>query len=113
MYIDKAHTALDIFRFAVFFPVETKDVEVCLVDYQDRKQTVTATSVGVKFEKACEKQMVTVCQPQPSYGAGSYHSVQHCKEVGQETCYNVPTLQPEQIQVEIVLPEPVEKCQTR
>jgi len=92
---------------------ETRDVEVCLVDYQDRKQTVTATSVGVKFEKACEKQMVTVCQPQPSYGAGSYHSVQHCKEVGQETCYNVPTLQPEQIQVEIVLPEPVEKCQTR
>merc|ERR1711874_106952 len=33
--------------------------------------------------------------------------------VGQETCYNVPTLQPEQIQVEIVLPEPVQKCQTR
>ena len=44
LYIDKAHTALDIFRVAVFFPVETKDVEVCLVDYQDRKQTVTATS---------------------------------------------------------------------
>ena len=34
----------------------------------------------MKFEKQCEKQMVTVCQPQPSYGP-SYHSVQHCKEV--------------------------------
>ena len=88
-------------------------MEVCLVEYEDKKQTVTATSVGVKFAKACEKQMVTVCQPQPSYGAASYHTVQHCKEVGQETCYNVPTLESEEIQVEIILPEPVQKCQTR
>jgi len=96
---------------------ETQIVEVCLIDFQDRKQSVTATTVEVKFAKACEKQMVTVCQPQPSYGSPntpySYHTVQHCKEVGQETCYNVPTLESKQIQVEITLPEPVQKCQTR
>ena len=92
---------------------ETQSVEVCLIEYQDKKQLVTATTVEVKFTKACEKQMVTVCQPQPSYGSPTYHTVQHCKEVGQETCYNVPTLESKQIQVEIILPEPVQKCETR
>ena len=96
---------------------ESQPVEVCLIEFQDRKQSVTATTVEVKFAKACEKQMVTVCQPQPSYGSPtspySYHSIQHCKEVGQETCYNIPTLESKQIQVEITLPEPVQKCQTR
>ena len=42
--------------------------------------TLTVNSPQVKFVKQCEKQMVTVCQPQPSYGP-SYHTVQHCKEV--------------------------------
>jgi len=98
---------------------ETQSVEVCLVEYEDKKQEVTATTVEVKFAKACEKQMVTVCQPQPqpSYGSPpspySYHTVQHCKEVGQETCYNIPRLESKEIQVEITLPEPVQKCQTR
>ena len=41
---------------------------------------VEAVSTQVKFSKECDKQMVTVCQPQPSYGP-SYHTVQHCKEV--------------------------------
>lgn len=96
---------------------ETQNAEVCLIEFKDRKQSVTATTVEVKFAKACEKQMVTVCQPQPSYGSPnapySYHTVQHCKEVGQETCYNVPTLESKQIQVEVTLPEPVQRCQTR
>lgn len=103
---------------------EKARVRVCLVEYKDKVQAVTATTVQVKFERACEKQMVTVCEPQPSYGppqpaygAGypdhSYHSVQHCKEVGQETCYNIPILETQEIQVEITLPEPVEKCENR
>ena len=96
---------------------ETQNAEVCLIEFKDRKQSVTATTVEVKFAKACEKQMVTVRQPQPSYGSPnapySYHTVQHCKEVGQETCYNVPTLESKQIQVEVTLPEPVQRCQTR
>ena len=35
-----------------------------------------------------------------------------CK-VGQETCFNVPTLEPNTVQVEITLPEPVQRCQRR
>ena len=34
-------------------------------------------------------------------------------QVGQETCYNVPRLEPRKVKVDITLPEPVEKCQTR
>ena len=34
-------------------------------------------------------------------------------QVGQETCYNVPRLEPRTVNVDITLPEPVEKCQTR
>ena len=42
---------------------------------------VEAVSTQVKFSKECDKQMVTVCQPQPAYSAGAYTTVQHCKEV--------------------------------
>ena len=42
---------------------------------------VEAVSTQVKFTKECDKQMVTVCQPQPAYSAGAYTTVQHCKEV--------------------------------
>ena len=87
-------------------------MEVCLVEYKDKKQEVTATTIEVKFGKECEKQMVTMCQPQPS-SPYSRHTVQHCQEVGQETCYNIPRLESKEIQVEITLPEPVQKCQTR
>ena len=49
-----------------------------------------------------------------------YVVVQSCQlvtievlQVGQETCYNVPRLEPSKVKVDITLPEPVEKCQTR
>jgi len=89
-----------------------EQAEICLIEYIEEKQAVAATTVEVKFEKQCEKQMVTVCQPQPSYGP-SYHSVQHCKEVGQETCYNLPSLEPRPVQVEISLPQPKQRCENR
>ena len=46
---------------------------------------VEAVSTQVKFSKECDKQMVTVCQPQPAYSAGAYTTVQHCKEVRAST----------------------------
>ena len=110
---DKGGKYQILFTLTPFVNPETQNVEVCIIEFQDKKQMVTATTVEVKFAKACEKQMVTVCQPQPSYGSPTYHTVQHCKEVGQETCYNVPTLEAKQIQVEIILPEPVQKCEKR
>ena len=95
-----------------WYHLESQTVRVCLVGYQDKKDLVEATTVEVKFSKACSKQMVTVCQPQPSHQYNQ-HTVQHCKEVAQETCYNVPNLEQKKINVEITLPEPVEKCETR
>ena len=37
----------------------------------------------------------------------------HLFKVGQETCYNVPRLEPSSVKVEITLPEPVQRCQKR
>ena len=48
---------------------------------------VEAVSTQVKFTKECDKQMVTVCQPQPAYSAGAYTTVQHCKEVRVSTLH--------------------------
>merc|ERR1719244_555030 len=71
--------------------IEEIDNEVCSYTYQPKTEATTAKTVEVSFNKECDTQMVTVCQPTPGYG---YHSYGHnyCKEVAQETCYNVPVL---------------------
>ena len=53
--------------------------------------------------------MVNVCLPTPGYG---YHSYGHkyCKEVAQETCYNIPVVTPVEPAVEIAYPEPIKAC---
>merc|ERR1711881_631334 len=57
----------------------------------------------------CDTQMVTVCQPTAGYG---YHAYGHnyCKEVAQETCYNVPVVTPVSPPVDVIYPEPVKAC---
>merc|ERR1712110_239725 len=64
------------------------DIEICVYEYAQKTEETTAKTVEVTFNKVCNVQMVTVCQPTPGYG---YHSYGHnyCKEVAQETCYNV------------------------
>merc|ERR1712080_449959 len=64
---------------------------VCTHSYQPKTEATTAKTVEVSFKKECENMMVTVCQPNAGYG---YHAYGHnyCKEVAQETCYNVPVL---------------------
>merc|ERR1712128_166678 len=71
--------------------IEEIDNEVCTYSYQPKTEATTAKTVEVSFEKQCDTQMVSICQPTPGYG---YHSYGHnyCKEVAQETCYNVPVL---------------------
>merc|ERR1712201_11413 len=58
--------------------IEEIDNEVCTYSYQPKTEATTAKTVGVSFEKQCDTQMVTVCQPTPGYG---YHSYGHnyCK----------------------------------
>ena len=72
---------VDITRTVCTASTAQQEVQICLVEYQPAVKQVEAITVEVKFGKECDKQMVTVCQPQPAYSAGTYHTVQHCKEV--------------------------------
>jgi len=89
--------------------VEVIPNEICVYSYQQKVVDTTAKTVEVPFEKKCDTQMVTVCQPTPGYG---YHSYGHnyCKEVAQETCYNVPIVTPVEPAVMVAFPEPIKSC---
>merc|ERR1711935_715248 len=89
--------------------IQEIDNEVCTYSYQPKTEATTAKTVEVSFKKECDTQMVTVCQPTPGYG---YHSYGHnyCKEVAQETCYNVPVLTVVEPAVNVVYPEPIKTC---
>jgi len=92
--------------------IEEIDNEVCTYSYQPKTEATTAKTVEVSFEKKCETQMVTVCQPQ-QYGYGHGHGGyghNYCKEVAQETCYNVPVVTVVEPPVEVVYPEPIKTC---
>merc|ERR1719483_828605 len=85
------------------------DKEICTYSYQQKSESTTAKTVKVPYKKECDTQMVTVCQPTPGYG---YHSYGHnyCKEVAQETCYNVPVVTAVEPAVEVAYPEPIKTC---
>lgn len=88
---------------------ETIDNEVCSYNYNKKYEEASGSTVEVSFKKESNVQMVTVCQP--SYGHG-YHSYghQYCKEVAQETSYNVPVVTPVDVPVRIGYPEPIKTC---
>ena len=89
--------------------VEVIDNEICVYSYSQKVVATTAKTVTVPFARECNTQMVTVCQPTPGYG---YHQYGHnyCKEVAQETCYNVPVVTEDIQDVEVAFPEPIEEC---
>ena len=73
--------------------------DVCVFDYQPKESMARATNLEVKFEKSCDKQMVTVCDPNYyHHGYEPFHSgygtafEAHCKEIRQEICFNAPTV---------------------
>jgi len=88
---------------------EEIDNEVCTYSHQPKTEATTAKTVEVSFNKECENMMVTVCQPNAGYG---YHAYGHnyCKEVAQETCYNVPVLTVVEPAVDVIYPEPIKTC---
>merc|ERR1711890_157012 len=98
--------------------VEVIDNEICVYSYSQKVVPTTAKTVTVPFARECNTQMVTVCQPTPGYG---YHQYGHnyCKEVAQETCYNVPVVTEDIQDVEVAVPEVMddieleEKCITQ
>merc|ERR1712111_248160 len=67
--------------------------------------------MGVTFEKQTDVQMVTVCQPGHGYGYGhSGYGHNYCKEVAQETAYNVPVVTPVDVPVIVKYPAPKKTC---
>merc|ERR1711931_135791 len=92
--------------------IEEIDNEVCTYSYQPKDEKTTAKTVEVSFNKECETQMVTVCQP-AQYGYGHGHGGyghNYCKEVAQETCYNVPVVTVVEPAVTVTYPEPIKTC---
>jgi len=89
--------------------VEVVENEICVYTYSQKTEATTAKTVTVPFARECNTQMVTVCQPTPGYG---YHQYGHnyCKEVAQETCYNVPVLTVVEPAVDVIYPEPIKTC---
>merc|ERR1711881_499394 len=89
--------------------VDVIDNEICVYSYSQKTEATTAKTVTVPYTRECDTQMVTVCQPTPGYG---YHAYGHnyCKEVAQETCYNVPVVTVSEPAVEVAYPEPVKSC---
>ena len=84
--------------------------EVCTYSYDQKEEGTTAKTVEVTFEKKTDVQMVTVCQPgHHGHGYGGYgHN--YCKEVAQETAYNVPVVTPIDVPVTVAYPKPVKTC---
>merc|ERR1739842_78090 len=59
------------------------------------------------FKKECETMMVTVCEPHHGY-CGYAHN--YCKEVAQETCYNLPVVTVVNPPITVTYPEPIKTC---
>jgi len=89
--------------------VDVIDNEICVYSYFQKTESTTAKTATVSYTRECDTQMVTVCQPTPGYG---YHAYGHnyCKEVAQETCYNVPVVTVSEPTVEVAYPEPIKSC---
>ncbi len=88
---------------------ETFDNEVCTYNYEKKYEDTTAKTVEVTFKRETNVQMVTVCQPHHGYGYHSYGH-QYCKEVAQETVYNVPVVTPVDVPVRVGYPEAAKTC---
>ena len=60
-------------------------MNVCTITYSPAPVQAEATLVEVTFKKECNKQMVTVCQPQSGYqshGYGGYNKGEKIKLKG-------------------------------
>ena len=90
--------------------IEVVPQEVCSYSSEQTTEDTTAKTVEVTFEKQTDVQMVTVCQPgHHGHGYGGYgHN--YCKEVAQETAYNVPVVTPVDVPVTVAYPVPIKSC---
>ena len=99
----------DVSRTVCSESTEVIDNEVCSYSYDKKYEDTTAKTVEVSFKKESNTQMVTVCQPGYGHGYQQYGH-QYCKEVEQETSYNVPVVAPREVEVRVGYPEPIKTC---
>ena len=105
------HNILYSRRFLVL-KTNTRNSETCIIFRMNQlfplQVDTTAKTVSVVYSTPCTVQMVTVCDP--GYQAYGYGHEVHCKEVGQETCYNEPALVDDIQPQSVIFPEPSEVC---
>jgi len=122
--------------------IEIVNFDVCKYTYEDIEVETTGKTVEISFEKVEKVQMVTVCQPVPTYPAYGYGPApgyghhfgkrsadapahapaphghgygygKHCKEVAQTTTYQVPKATVVEPPLIVVHPEPKQICEEK
>jgi len=99
---------VDVIRTVCTETEEIVDNEVCYYVYNMVKQEAKATTVEVQFDKNCEDETQKVCAKQKYGGYGG-----HCKQVNNEICYNVPSVNPSETTVTVGVPVPERKCENK
>ena len=91
--------------------IDPVDNEICLIVYEPKVIKTSKTTLEVTFGKKCLRQMLTVCQPAKiGYGHKPDFSHNYCKEIAQDTCFNFPIVTIKEVDAEVTVPEPVERC---
>ena len=61
--IEEKEVCFDVAKTECKETTESVDTEICTYTYQDMEVVQPAKTIEVKFEKKCQTQMVTVCEP--------------------------------------------------
>ena len=90
---------------------EVVEKEICTATYTTKRQPAQIQSAEVTVTQNCQTSYSTVCQATSAYGYHSYGPHKYCKDVPQQTCYQVPQVSPASQQTELAAPEPATKCE--
>ena len=92
---------------------EVTEFEVCSYNYKSKYEDATAKTAEVSFHTERKVEKVTVCEPpKHDYGYGEHYGPV-CKDVEQETSYNVPHVYSKNVTVHVALPDPIRTCHTK
>ena len=61
--IEEKEVCFDVAKTECKETTESVDTEICTYTYEDMEVVQPAKTIEVKFEKKCQTQMVTVCEP--------------------------------------------------
>jgi len=125
--IEEKEVCFDVAKTECKETTESVDIELCTYVYEEMEVAQPAKTIEVEFEKKCQTQMVTVCEPgyhrQPhkyhgGFGHGGYERGgggygHHCKEIKQDSCYNTPSVKAAETELTLVLPMPKRECQRK